>query len=71
MGVFGVLGMLFIVISVFLNNKFSVDNPAIFVLLAIMIHGLIDSYFWKEEVVFTFWIIIFLAFSYRYKKIEK
>jgi len=71
MGVFGFLGMFFIVVSVFLKNRFSVYNPAIFVLLAIMIHGLIDSYFWQEEVVFTFWIIVFLSFTYRYKRIEK
>jgi cell division protein FtsW (lipid II flippase) len=69
LGIFGVLAMLILVFGVFWRFKFYAESPAVFVLLAIMIHGLIDSYYWQQEIAYTFWIVV--AFSYLLKSDRK
>jgi O-antigen ligase len=70
LGVLGFLGILILVGGVFWRTRFLPDNPATFVLLAIMVHGLIDSYYWRQEIAYTFWIIIALAYTYRLRNKE-
>lgn len=69
LGVFGFLGMLTLVLGIFWRNKFNPANPAVFVLLAIMMHGLIDSYYWRQEIAYTFWLIAALCYLYRVRKV--
>jgi O-antigen ligase len=70
LGVLGFLGMLILVFGIFWRCKFKPDNPAAFVLLAIMIHGLVDSYYWRQEIAYTFWLIVALCYLYRVRKTE-
>ncbi len=68
-GIIGLVGFLWI-ITVWLKNIFikiknsSLDKPAT-VLLAIMlyflIHGLVDTPYWKNDLAFIFWIILTLG----------
>jgi len=67
LGVFGFLGILLLIIGVFWHTKFLVGNPFVFVILAIMIHGLIDSYYWSQSTAYFFWMMIVLAHVFRSK----
>lgn len=71
LGVFGVLAMLVLVFGIFWRFKFSAESPAVFVLLAIMIHGLIDSYYWQQEIAYTFWLVIGLCYLFEIKTLQK
>ncbi len=71
LGIFGFLGILLLIIGVFRDTKFSVGNPFAFVVLAIMIHGLIDSYYWSQETAYFFWMMVVLAHAFRSKIIAK
>lgn len=62
LGIFGVLAMIILVFGIFWRFKFYAESPAVFVLLAIMIHGLIDSYYWQQEIAYTFWIVVALSY---------
>ena len=64
LGIFGVAAMLILIIGIFWRIKFNPTTPALFALIAIMTHGLIDSYYWKPEIAYTVWLVI--AFSYLY-----
>jgi O-antigen ligase len=68
LGVFGFLGMLILVFGIFWRFRFTPDNPAVFVLLAMMIHGLIDSYYWRPEIAYTFWLVVALSYAFRLKQ---
>lgn len=70
LGVFGFLAMLILIVGIFWRYKFKADNPAVFVLLAVMIHGLIDSYYWKQEIAYIFWMMVVLSYLYRLKSEE-
>jgi|GEM_PF-3310440 len=61
LGILGVLAMLILIIGIFWRVKFNPMSPAVFALAAIMIHGLIDSYYWKPEIAYTFWLVIALS----------
>jgi len=65
LGVFGFVGMFLLVLGIFWRTKFDPFHPAVFVLIAIMVHGLIDSYYWKQEIAYFFWLMV--LFSYRYR----
>ncbi len=65
LGVFGFTGMLVLILGLFARLKFKPEHPAQFVLLAIMIHGLIDSYYWRQEIAYTFWIVVAMCYLYR------
>jgi cell division protein FtsW (lipid II flippase) len=71
LGLFGVLAMLVLVFGIFWRSKFSAESPAVFVLLAIMIHGLIDSYYWQQEIAYTFWMVIGLCYLFEIKILQK
>lgn len=62
LGILGFLGALILIIGIFCRAKFNPANPAIFALTAIMIHGLLDSYYWKPEIAYTVWFVIVLAY---------
>ncbi|HLG25601.1 MAG TPA: O-antigen ligase family protein [Candidatus Gracilibacteria bacterium] len=74
LGFFGFLAVVILMIGIFWHTKFSPGYPAAFVFLAIMIHGLIDAYYWKQEIAYTFWIVVGLCYLYRLpgkvKKVE-
>lgn len=70
LGLFGFLAMLILVIGIFWRYKLDPHNPLLFVLVAIMIHGLIDSYYWKQEIAYLFWMVVLLAYLYREKAIS-
>lgn len=70
LGLFGVLAMVILVCGIFWRFTFSAESPAVFVLLAIMIHGLIDSYYWQQEIAYTFWIVVGLCYLYSTDKKE-
>lgn len=71
LGVFGVLAMVILVCGIFWRFTFSAESPAVFVLLAIMIHGLIDSYYWQQEIAYTFWIVVSLCYLFEIKVLHK
>ena len=60
----GLAGILFLVIGAFYRSKFKPENIAVFVLAAIMVHGLIDSYYWKQEITYIFWLIMILSYRF-------
>ncbi len=64
LGVLGLIAIAILLAGIFWRSKFSPENPAIFVLSAIMIHGLIDSYYWKQEIAYIFWTMIVFAYLY-------
>ena len=68
LGIFGVLAMIILVFGIFWRFKFLAESPAVFVLLAIMIHGLIDSYYWQQEIAYTFWIMVALSYLLKSNK---
>jgi O-antigen ligase len=71
LGVFGVLAMVVLVFGIFWRFTFSEESPAVFILLAIMIHGLIDSYYWQQEIAYTFWIVVSLCYLFEIKVLHK
>lgn len=70
LGIIGFLAMLLLIVGTFFRSKFSVSNPAIFALVAIMIHGIVDSYYWKPEIAYTLWLIIVFSYLYQQKWIK-
>ena len=71
LGIFGFLGILVLIAGIFSKFKLKPEYPAQFVMLAIMIHGLIDSYYWRQEIAYTFWIVAAMCYLYRTGKPEK
>lgn len=65
LGLFGVIGFLALFIGMFRRFGLDTSRPAIFVLLAILFHGLIDSYYWQEEIAYSFWLNVALAYMYK------
>jgi hypothetical protein len=61
----GLAGILLLVIGALYRSKFRPENIAVFVLAAMMVHGLIDSYYWKQEIAYLFWMILFLTYRLR------
>lgn len=67
LGLFGFLGMLILVFGIFWCTKFDPLHPAVFAIVAIMVHGLIDSWYWKQEIVYVFWLMVVFAHVYHLK----
>lgn len=65
LGLFGFAAMLTLIVGIFWRAKFDPNNPAVFVLVAIMLHGLIESWYWKQEMAYFFWIMVMLSYLYR------
>jgi O-antigen ligase len=65
LGLFGFLGMFALMLSVLFHTRLKPQHPAIFVLAAIMAHGLIDSYYWAQEIAFFFWLMLAMAYLYK------
>lgn len=65
LGVFGFLAMLILVLGILWRTKVRAVSPAVFPLLAIMAHGLIDSYYWQQEIAYLFWFIVILCYLYK------
>jgi O-antigen ligase len=65
LGVAGFLAMLILVAGIFWRTKFDSRYAAVFVLVAIMTHGLIDSYYWKQEIAYVFWLVVMLSYMYK------
>lgn len=65
MGILGFLGMLTLIIGIFWRQKLDPLMPGQFIVAAIMTHGLIDSFYWKREIAYTFWIIILFVYLYK------
>jgi len=65
LGFFGFLAMIILVLGLFWRTKFDPLNPVVFVIVAIMIHGLIDSWYWKQDTAYTFWLMIMFAYLYK------
>lgn len=63
LGILGLVGMLLVVAGALIRSKFAVINAAAFALTAMMIHGMIDSYYWKQEIAYLFWIVVMLAYA--------
>lgn len=64
LGIFGFLAMVILLIDVLWRNKLKTTHPAVFVFIAIMIHGLIDSYYWKQEIAYIFWFVVLFSYLY-------
>lgn len=71
LGLFGFVAMLFLVLGIFWRTKLDSAYPAVFVVVAIMVHGLIDSYYWKQEIAYFFWLMVVLAYLYRFPVHDK
>jgi O-antigen ligase len=69
LGFLGFLGMLVLAVGLLWRSGFKPDHPAVFVFVAIMVHGLIDSYYWHQETAYIFWMVV--AFSYLYNLSSK
>ena len=67
LGVFGFLAMVILVVGILWRSKLDPLNPAVFALIAIMAHGLIDSYYWKQEIAYTVWLVVVFAYLYKMK----
>lgn len=65
LGVFGFAAMLLLILGIFWRLKFDPRSPVVFVLVAIMLHGLIDSSYWKQEMAYFFWLMVMLSYLYR------
>lgn len=65
LGVFGFTAMMVLVLGMFWRTKFDPLYPAVFVITAIMVHGLIDSWYWKQEMAYFFWLMVMFAYLYR------
>lgn len=68
LGFLGFVAILILLAGIFWRQKFKVNNPAVFFLLAMMVHGLIDSYYWKQEIAYIFWLMVVLSYLYRADK---
>jgi len=64
LGFFGFLGMLILAAGLLWRSGFKPDQPAVFIFIAIMIHGLIDSYYWRQETAYIFWMVVALSYIY-------
>ena len=64
-GFLGFIGMLILIFGMLWKRALRPSFPAQFVIVAIITHGLIDSFYWRQEIAYTFWIII--TFVYLYK----
>lgn len=62
LGIFGFLAMIILIVSVFWRSRFLPSNAAVFALAGMMVHGLIDSYYWKQETSYIFWMVIIFAY---------
>ncbi len=62
LGLLGFLAMLILLIELLWKSRLDPNNPAIFAFVGIMTHGLIDSYYWQQEIAYIFWLIV--LFSY-------
>jgi O-antigen ligase len=65
MGIFGLLGILTLIVGLFWRQKLSSNMPAQFIVAGIMTHGLLDSFYWSREIAYTFWIIILFVYLYK------
>ncbi|MBU1953981.1 O-antigen ligase family protein, partial [Patescibacteria group bacterium] len=65
LGFFGFLAMIILILGLFWRTKFDPGSPAVFVIVAIMVHGLIDSWYWKQDTAYIFWLMIMFAYLYR------
>lgn len=65
MGILGFLGMLTLIIGLFWRFRLDPTRPALFIIAAIMTHGLIDSFYWRHEIAYTFWIIILFVYLHK------
>jgi O-antigen ligase len=63
LGVFGFLAVFILVFGIFCKTRFKPEYAAAFVLVAIMVHGLIDSYYWKQETAYIFWMMVMFSYS--------
>lgn len=64
-GLLGFAGMLILIIGMLWRRALHPSFPGQFVIVGIMTHGLIDSFYWRQEIAYTVWIII--TFVYLYK----
>lgn len=71
LGIFGLLAMIILLIDVLWRTKLKPEYPAVFAFIAIMTHGLIDSYYWKQEIAYIFWIVVLLVYLYRVPGLNK
>lgn len=67
LGLLGFVAILTLILIIFVQGRFNPKNPAIFVLVAMMVHGLIDSYYWKQEIAYNFWLIILMYYLFAEK----
>jgi hypothetical protein len=65
LGILGFLAMLILAFGLLKSSCFSAEKPAVYVFIAIMVHGLIDSYYWRQETAYIFWMVV--AFSYLFR----
>lgn len=64
-GLLGLLAILILIVGMLRRLALHPSFPAQFIIIAIMTHGLVDSFYWRQEIAYTFWIII--TFVYLYK----
>ena len=67
LGVLGFASMLILVLGIFLRTRLNSFYPFVFVLIAIMAHGVIDSWYWKQETAYIFWLVVTLSYIFRIK----
>lgn len=64
LGILGLMAIFVLMVGIFWRVGLSVKNPAIFALIAMMVHGLIDSYYWKQETAYIFWLVVVFTYLF-------
>jgi O-antigen ligase len=62
LGIFGLVGILVILGGMFYRFALEKQNLAMFVMIGILLHGMVDIYYWKQEIVYVFWLVILFAY---------
>ncbi|MFH0805441.1 MAG: O-antigen ligase family protein [Patescibacteria group bacterium] len=66
-GLIGLIGFLWLIIILFKNYKPKILNSILLcAIIYILIHGLIDTTYWKNDLVVVFWLIIALNYKVSY-----
>lgn len=67
LGALGLIAMALLIVDMLWKHKLKPEYPAVFAFLAIMTHGLIDSYYWRQEIAYIFWMTAIFTYLYEMK----
>ncbi len=62
LGGLGLIAMIILIIDLLWRHRLKPEYPAVFALIAIMTHGLVDSYYWRQEIAYIFWMTVLFTY---------